>query len=191
MTGEAGVSRSRRGQGARIREAVPGDGAALAPIIEAAYRGTGGWTTEAHLIGGTRTTPAEVEAMIADPATTLLVAVAEAPEPGGPQRVLGCCAVHPSEAEGVEISEFGLFAVDPAAQSGGIGRLLLDGAEGVLRARGEHELEIRVLQSRPELRAWYERRGFVPTGEVRPFPGDAADLRVADLAMDVLIKQLD
>lgn len=174
-----------------LRPARPGEGARLAPIIEAAYRGTGGvsgWTTEAHLLGGSRTNAAEVEQLIAEESTTVLVAVTEAGMPDG-ERVVGCCTVHPSDSD-PEMPEFGLFAVDPAAQSMGVGRLLLDGAEDLLRSRGDQCLEIRVLQSRPELRAWYERRGFVATGEVRPFPGDPTDLRVAGLGMDVLIKEL-
>lgn len=174
-----------RTPGPSVRRARVADAPAMVRIIEAAYRGTGGWTTESHLLGGTRTSLATVEAMIADPASVLLVA--EARE--DPARILGCCNVHPPE-EGGELTEFGLFAVDPAEQSAGVGRLLLDAAEDVVRGRGEDMLEIRVLQSRPELRAWYLRRGFVPTGEVRPYPGDASHLKVAGLGMEVMVKRL-
>lgn len=184
----------------QVRPAHPQDTEAMLPVIEAAYRGTGGrtgWTTESHLVRGARTSAADVLAMIDDPACTVLVAVggtddaSDGPSDGGAEagRVLGCCTVHPPE-DGRELPEFGLFAVDPAAQSGGIGRALLDAAEKSLRAGGGTRLEIRVLQSRPELRAWYERRGFVPTGEVRPFPGSPDGLLVAGLGMDVLVKDL-
>ncbi|MGO2045801.1 MAG: hypothetical protein ACTH2X_01020, partial [Brachybacterium tyrofermentans] len=58
-----------------IRPAQEDEVDSIVELAQAAYRGTGGWTTEAHLVSGTRTDSSEVRAMIADPAVTLLVAV--------------------------------------------------------------------------------------------------------------------
>ena len=33
-------------------------------------------------------------------------------------------------------------------------------------------MEMTVIHRRTELIAWYERRGYAPTGETRPFPVD-------------------
>ena len=189
----------------QIRDAVPGDAQGMHAVIEAAYRGEGGWTTEGHLVDGARITLDELQAYIADPARIVLVA--ERPVDEGPveeaPRIVGCCTVHlPSDApdspdatdatdatDERHLAEFGLFAVDPRVQSGGIGRSLLEAAQQRLRVRGIDRLMIQVLQSRPELRAWYERRGFEPTGQVLPFP--ATGLKVAGLGMDVLVAPID
>lgn len=183
----------------QLRDARPEDATAMLDVIEAAYRGEGGWTTESHLVSGARTTLDEVAEYIADPRRLMIVAerpLDEAPVEEEP-RIVGCCSVllpaqdQQSAAAGtsaVPPPEFGLFAVDPRVQGGGIGQGLLSAAEERLIALGVHELMIEVLQSRPELRAWYERRGFVPTGEVLAFPGQG--LKVAGLGMDVLVKRL-
>lgn len=190
-----------------LRPARPADAAAMVDVIEAAYRGEGGWTTESHLVSGSRTTIEEVSGYLVDPRRIVLVAERPADEEAreaatgdAAPRIIGCCsvqlpAVSAPAADAVSASalsavpEFGLFAVDPRAQSGGIGRRLLEAAEERLRDAGFPALMIEVLQTRPELRAWYERRGFVATGEVLPFPGRG--LMVAGLAMDVLVKRLD
>ena len=65
----------------------------------------------------------------------------------------------------------------------------IEAARQRLRERGIDRLMIQVLQSRPELRAWYERRGFEATGQVLPFP--ATGLKVAGLRMDVLVAPVD
>ncbi len=38
---------------------------------------------------------------------------------------------------------------------------------------GARMLELEVLAQQTLLRAWYERLGFVATGEIRPFPADS------------------
>src|SRR5699024_11025386 len=51
--------------GVVLREAADGDVPELVDLVQAAYRGEGGWTTEAHLVDGHRTDAAEVRAMLA------------------------------------------------------------------------------------------------------------------------------
>lgn len=167
-----------------IRPALPVDVPALVRIVEAAYRGTdaaAGWTTEVGLVRNARTHPEEVQALIADEDSVVLLAEQD----GVP---IGCAAVHP-EIDG-ERPEFGLFAVDPARQAGGVGKALLESGADWARRRGDRELVIRVLQSRPELVAWYQRRGFRATGEGVPFAGRAEDLVVPELRMELLVLEL-
>jgi ribosomal protein S18 acetylase RimI-like enzyme len=158
---------------------------AIVDLVQAAYRGEGGWTTEAHLVDGHRTDAAEVRAMLADPAVTLLVAAQG-------ERVLGCCYTRrePAGPDGTVRAELGLFAVDPAAQGAGIGGRLLEAQAEFLAADGVHVLMIQVLQSRPELHRWYERHGFTRTGDAVPFAGDAALLKVSGLGMDLMERPL-
>ncbi|WP_432562958.1 GNAT family N-acetyltransferase [Kineococcus sp. SYSU DK003] len=146
-----------------FRAATPADVPAVVALVESAYRGEAsraGWTTEADLLDGQRTDPDAVSATIADPSTVVLLA-----EQDG--RVVGCCELRAAGA----VACFGMFAVDPAVQGGGIGRALLTHAdtEAVARWRSP-ALEMTVIAQRADLLAWYERLGFVRTGERRPFP---------------------
>lgn len=176
---------SRRGLEATLRPARAADVPALVELVQSAYRGEGGWTTEAHLVAGSRTDAGEVRAMLADEAVTLLVA-----EQAG--RVLGCCYTRrePTGQGGRERAELGLFAVHPSAQSRGLGARLLEAQADHLRAAGVEVLVIQVLQGRPELHAWYRRHGFAPTGTCVPFAGDADQLKVDGLGMDVMERPL-
>ena len=168
-----------------LRPAADTDVPRIVELVQAAYRGQGGWTTEAHLVDGHRTDAAEVHAMLADPAVTLLVD----DEDG---RVRGCCYTRrePMDPDGTVRAELGLFAVDPTAQGAGIGGRLLEAQARALAADGVDVLMIQVLQSRPELHSWYERHGFVRTGQAVPFPGDPARLKVGGLGMDVMERPL-
>lgn len=65
----------------------------------------------------------------------------------------------------------GMLCVDPALQAAGLGRTLIAAAEAqAVRDFGSSAIEMTVIDRRPELIAWYERRGYVRTGETRPFP---------------------
>ena len=64
-----------------------------------------------------------------------------------------------------------MFAVDPGQQAGGLGRRVIEEGERlVVDLWGADRLEITVIDVRTSLIEWYERRGFVGTGELRPFP---------------------
>lgn len=143
-----------------IRVAEAADVDPLLALVHSAYRGPSGregWTSEADLIDGPRTTRDLLAVDIADPAITLLVV----------GDLLGCAAVtHRTDGP----ASFGRFAVRPAGQCGGIGSALLAAAEDVARSRGASVLEMCVIDRRSELIDWYGRRGYVDTGERRRFP---------------------
>lgn len=86
-----------------------------------------------------------------------------------------------------------MLTVRPDRQDGGLGRALLAAAEEYARARGGLRMRMTVVHQRPELIAWYQRRGYALTGETEPFPyGDdrfGAPTR-DDLYFDVLEKAL-
>ena len=67
----------------------------------------------------------------------------------------------------------GMLSVDPVRQASGLGRLLLAEAERDAAARyGADRVEMTVIRQRPELIAWYERRGYALTGATADFPMD-------------------
>jgi GNAT superfamily N-acetyltransferase len=71
----------------------------------------------------------------------------------------------------------GLLSVDPARQKNGLGRLLVEAAEEHCRARGCTAMDLRVVNLREELPAFYRWLGYVengteefPEGEVTKVP---------------------
>lgn len=152
-----------------FRTATPDDVAAIRALVESAYRGDSarqGWTHEADLLGGDRTSDGEVAAQIAEPGRAMVVAEAAS-------RIVGTVAVTRLLGDRCYL---GMLAVAPALQAGGLGRQLIAAAEDEARRRfGAAVMEMTVVHRRPELIAYYERRGYRQTGEVRPFPLDLPD----------------
>jgi len=65
----------------------------------------------------------------------------------------------------------GMIATDPDRQGGGIGTHLLHIGEEFCRDQGSRVIEISVVNLRPDLVAWYQRKGYQVVGEapyVRP-----------------------
>jgi GNAT superfamily N-acetyltransferase len=144
--------------------AVPDEVELVVALVESAYRGDAsrvGWTTEADLLDGQRTDRREVTELIDDPAARLVLAC-EADE------VVACVLVR---QEAVGVAHIGLFAVRPTRQGKGTGALLLACAEHVAREEyGATHAKMTVIEQRPELIAWYARRGYRLTGKTEPFP---------------------
>ena len=170
-----------------FRFARADDVPAIVGLVESAYRGESsraGWTTEAHLLDGQRTDAEAIFTVLADPGSVMLLAEADG-------QLVGCCQV---EQRPPDASYFGTFAVRPGAQGQGWGRQILAQAE--LLARDEWSastMVLSVLAQRPDLIAWYERRGYRRTGETRPFPYGNERFGVPkrpDLSFAVLAKPL-
>lgn len=145
-----------------VRAATPDDVAAVVDLVQSAYRGDAsraGWTTEADLLDGVRTDAAMVTQLVAAPGSLVLVADDES-------GLLACCHLE-GRGEGAYV---GMFAVRPGSQGRGAGTAMLDAAAARARAWGATDLQLTVLNHRPELIAWYERRGFRLTGGTVPFP---------------------
>ncbi|GAA1897715.1 GNAT family N-acetyltransferase [Actinomadura bangladeshensis] len=170
-----------------FRVAAPADVPGLVALIESAYRGDAsraGWTTEADLLDGQRTDPAMVEDAVRGAGKRMLVA-----EAGG--RLIACCQLEDRGGH----AYFGMFAVDPARQGGGLGRKVLAEAERLARDDwGAKEMHMTVISVREDLIAWYVRRGYTRTGEKTPFP--YGDERFGlpkrdDLEFELLVKPLN
>jgi ribosomal protein S18 acetylase RimI-like enzyme len=158
-------------------------------LVESAYRGAEsltGWTSEAELISGQRTDAGMLRELYAEPGGHVLLA-----EQGGVLQV--CCELREPASAG-RPAYFGMLAVRPSVQTGGYGRAMLAEAERIARDEfGATSMEMTVIRQRGALIAWYERRGYRRTGELRPFPyGDDryGTPRVDDLEFAVLAKPL-
>lgn len=151
------------------RAATPEDVPAVVDLVQSAYRGDAsraGWTTEADLLEGIRTDAGMVQQMIAAPDSVVLVSDDTHRGVDESGALLACCHL---ERRGDAVY-LGMFAVRPGRQGRGAGRAMLDAAATHADAWGAGRLELTVLNHRPELIAWYERRGFRLTGATVPFP---------------------
>ncbi|MFF0744732.1 GNAT family N-acetyltransferase [Streptomyces sp. NPDC004111] len=169
-----------------FRDAAEPDVPALADLVESAYRGDSsrtGWTSEADILEGQRTDHAGVRAVITAPGSVLVVVERDG-------TLVACCQLeHRGEA-----AYFGMFAVRPGLQGGGLGRVVL--AEAERRAKeewGVREMQMKVISVRDDLIAWYERRGYRRTGRMTPFP--YGDERFGlpqrdDLRFELLLKDI-
>jgi ribosomal protein S18 acetylase RimI-like enzyme len=165
------------------RTARPADAPAIVRLVNAAYRGPAGWTRETHILAGDRTDESAVLAMMQAPESLILLCLRG-------ERPVGC--VHLKRQTRDE-AYLGMLAVDPGAQEGGLGKRLMNEAEAFAGKRwGATAVSITVIDRRPELVAYYLRRGYAPTGETQPFPsGDGPSVAlVKDLELVVLRKPL-
>lgn len=156
----------------------------LTSLINRSYRGESsraGWTTEADLLSGKRIDEAGLLQLLNDPNSVILIA-----RSGG--MILATIHAH-READTVH---FGLFAVEPTMQVHGIGKALLAYAESEAHKRwGIHTAVMEVITHRTELIDYYERRGYLRTGKVIPFPESGLWKREVDsLELAVLTKSL-
>ena len=142
------------------RKDIPG----LAVLINRAYRGGGsrrGWTTEADLFDGPRIDEKALRELMRTPFTRLWCCH----EHG--RGLVGCVCLSRPLGDALYIS---LLAVAPEAQAHGVGRHLLRHADQQARQLRCVRLRMTVLAERPDLLAWYARRGYYPTGEAESFP---------------------
>jgi len=169
-----------------FRDATTDDVTDVVALIESAYRGDAsrvGWTTEADILHGQRTDPDGVRDVVQRPDSRLLLADRDG-------SLVACCQLeHRGSA-----CYFGMFAVRPGLQGGGVGKTVLAEAERLAREDwAATAMEMTVISVRDELIAFYERRGYRRTGELSPFP--YGDERFGlpqrdDLAFERLVKEL-
>ena len=145
------------------RSATAADVPAIVALVESAYRGEvskQGWTTEADLLGGQRTDPDGVTKLIVADGSRVVLGERDG-------RILACAHI---ERHG-DWAYFGMFAVSPTLQGGGVGNAMLAECERAARDDWRcREMRMTVISVREELIAWYVRRGYRATGERKPFP---------------------
>lgn len=145
-----------------IAKAVAEDITSLNTLINSAYRGEfskKGWTTEAHLLEGGRTTETELLEIIQDDYNTIL----KFSDNG---KIIGCVLL---KAKANELY-LGMLTVSPELQNSGVGKKLLQQAEIFASELRLPKIVMTVISVREELIAWYKRNGYLDTGAREPFP---------------------
>ncbi|HSK13347.1 MAG TPA: GNAT family N-acetyltransferase [Phnomibacter sp.] len=170
----------------QIRSAIATEVAVpeLVALINSAYRGDSsrrGWTTEADILEGTRIDEAGIREIIDDPKAdlhTFLLA----------DEGLVACVYLKEETDALYL---GMLTVRPTLQAGGLGKYILNYAEELAKQKGKPKVRMTVINKRLELIAWYNRHGYLPTGETEPWvDGVHIGERKADIYFVVLEKQL-
>lgn len=163
------------------------DIAGIHALIESAYRGDTarrGWTHEADLLGGQRTDISALSAALSEPDKQTLVLEIDG----------AIVATVHVETKNGDTAYLGQLAVSPTQQAHGLGQLMIAAAEAFAVDRfGARIMEMTVITQRPELIAYYIRRGYAATGETRPFPLDDPRFGIPvtrDLSFTVLAKTL-
>lgn len=149
-----------------LEPASESDYPAIIDLVNAAYRGKGpiqSWNIETGIIDGPRLTESLLRAdLVANPYAHFLIT--RDPET---QAIIGTVWLEPAKAGPWYL---GLFTIAPTLQQQHLGRALLSAAEHFARDHGANSIVMGVLNVRVALIAWYERRGYSPTGKTEPYP---------------------
>lgn len=143
------------------------DAEAIAKLINSAYRGETsrkGWTTEADILDGLRTTTTEVGKMIKREDAFILIGVLK-------DEIVATICCEWQALAGKNTVHFGMIAVKPTLQNKGYGKTLIQAAEAIcLREWRVVGFHMAVISIRQELIEFYERLGYQRTGEFVDFP---------------------
>lgn len=148
-----------------FRTATIQDADKIVQLVNSAYRGEGskqGWTTEADLLDGQRTDAESLAEIIRSPLNQIELAIER-----NTDKI--CGSIHLIR-EFPHTLYFGMLTVNPALQGQGLGKLLLEHAEKIAKGYELSKIRCTVIPVRSELIAFYERRGFRPTGRIENFP---------------------
>ena len=168
----------------QISKATLADVPQLNILVNQAYRGESsakGWTTESHLLDGLRIDEATLEEYINETDTVILRYLDNS--------VLQACVYLKIETRGLYV---GMLTVNPELQNSGIGAKLLAAADAYAKEANCDKMWMTVISSRHELIAYYERKGFRLTGEIKPFPTDTKfGIQKQPLELAVLEKEIN
>lgn len=129
-------------------------------LLNVAYRGETGWTTESKLVEGERAVVNDILLSINSEYARFLVYKKS--------NVLIACICVEKSGSSVYI---GSLAVNPEHQEAGLGKKVLELAEQYASNEFKPDKYLMVvLSSRSELIAYYERRGYKRSGNVKEYP---------------------
>jgi ribosomal protein S18 acetylase RimI-like enzyme len=162
-----------------ITKALIEDVSSLNILINSAYRGESskkGWTTEANLLEGSRTTEMELIEIIQDPKNTLLKFTAN-------EQITACVLLVEKEQQ----LYLGMLSVSPELQNSGLGKKLLTQAETHAQTLGLTTIVMTVISAREELIDWYKRHGYVDTGARDPFPVSDIHISISAQPLEFMV----
>ncbi len=169
-----------------LRRATDAELPEVVDLVNKAFRGSEGWAVEFRVVEGPRITLEGLRADIAAKPDALQLVWRDEVDGG----LVGSVWMEPL-GEGVWY--LGLLCVSPQAQTKQLGRALLAASEEAAKKHGATRMRISVMNVRDTLMQWYERRGYVQTGEMKPFPyGDESVGKPMrdDLSFFILEKEL-
>jgi len=147
-------------------------------LINSAYRSGEGWTNEASLVSGNRTTKDEVVGYINNAHLFVLEK----------EEILSVICIEEQDKS----AYIGFLAVDTKLQNQGLGKLMLQKAEEyALKTLGLRRFVMAVVADREELIAFYLRRGYKKTAKIIDYPTNLnvgtpkKDLQVLYLAKEI------
>ncbi len=133
----------------------------ICDLINLTYRGDSGWTRETHIISGDRTNLDEITLAMAKPNAQFYVVYLE-------QQLATCVYLAQEQHQAAYI---GYFSVHPDFQGQGIGKHILQQAEAIAKKQfSALKIRMYVVSQRPELIAFYQRRGYQRVGSQTPYP---------------------
>ncbi|KAI9226625.1 MAG: acyl-CoA N-acyltransferase [Piptocephalis tieghemiana] len=171
----------------RVQRASPEDVKHLDTIhsfIHRAYRSDASWTRESHIVKGERIDHSSLRDILLSGDPPLFLAFSSSPS-SSQDAPVGCVEVEFNDGEAI----IGLLAVDPLQQSSGIGSALFRTAEAYIRDSGMTQSAVWVLHQREDLKPWYIRMGYQPTGRTLDFPPQYETFEPG-CYFDIMIKQL-
>ena len=163
------------------------DAEAISKLINTAYRGEmsrKGWTTEADILDGLRTTTGDVAKLIHRGDAFILIGVEN-------DEIVATISCELQVIAFKHTVHFGMIAVKPTLQNKGHGKDIITAAETMTkrewRVAGFH---MTVISLRAELIAFYERLGYERTGAFETFPENPTvwQPKVDGLNLQVLAK---
>ncbi|UQD57303.1 GNAT family N-acetyltransferase [Flavobacterium sp. K5-23] len=162
-----------------ITKATIADVISLNKLINSAYRGEyskKGWTTEANILEGLRTTEKELIETIEDSKNTILKYTEN-------NQIIGCVLLIEKEDK----LYLGMLTVSPELQNSGIGKKLLLQAEKFATTVGLSRIVMTVISVREELIAWYKRHGYVDTGAREAFPTSDVHISISEKPLEFVV----
>lgn len=162
-----------------ITKATVEDVSLLNTLINSAYRGESskkGWTTEANILEGLRTTVEELTQTIQDPKNTILKFTDN-------NQIIGCVLLVEKEQQ----LYLGMLTVSPELQNSGVGKKLLQQAEIHASVLGLPKIVMTVISVREELIAWYKRNGYADTGAREPFPASDVHIPITEEPLEFIV----
>jgi len=145
----------------KLTRASDADLPSIVDLMNRAFRGAKGWALEDGYLKGDRIRLDDLREELAQKPQMTLLAWREE------DRLLGCVSMEP---QGEDAWFLGMLTVEPDIQDQQLGRRLLEEAERRALAAGIARMRMTVIWVRTTLIAWYQRRGYVLTGETKPFP---------------------
>ena len=162
-----------------ITKATIEDVSLLNTLINSAYRGESskkGWTTEANILKGLRTTEQELTETIQNTKNTILKFTDN-------NQIIGCVLLVEKEQE----LYLGMLTVSPELQNSGVGKKLLQQAEIHALELGLPKIIMTVISVRDELISWYKRNGYVDTGSREPFPVSDVHIPITEVPLEFIV----